>query len=154
MTVQEHIILTSRNVADEFFKYMEEFPEDKLNWKPLDSGQSALSMAREIGITPTWAMMAMSDKPFGEEKADADKDSWKTIAECKAQYDQRFEKWAAFVRSLSEEDLKKTKFLPFNGGRDHTFLELLEYPRWNTTWHLGQIAYIQTLYGDKDMYWA
>jgi hypothetical protein len=27
---------------------------------------------------------------------------------------------------------------------------MLEYPRWNATYHLGQIAFIQTLYGDKE----
>jgi hypothetical protein len=29
---------------------------------------------------------------------------------------------------------------------------MLDYPRWNFNYHLGQIAYIQTHYGDKSLY--
>lgn len=154
MTVQEHVVLTTQKVADEFFRYVEEIPVDKLDWRPLGSGQSALSMAQEIGITPTWAMMTMDDIPFGEGESTDYRKEWKTIEKCNKEFDERFVGWSEFVLGLSEDDLKRTKFLPFNGGRDHTFLELLEYPRWNTTWHMGQVAYIQTLYGDRDMYWV
>ena len=30
--------------------------------------------------------------------------------------------------------------------------EMMDYPRWNFTYHVGQIAYIQTLLGDEKMY--
>ena len=53
---------------------------------------------------------------------------------------------------MPDERLSNTKWLPYNGGRDHTFLEMLDYVRWNCNYHTGQIAYIQTLYGDKEMY--
>ena len=45
--------------------------------------------------------------------------------------------------------------LPFGpGGSMQTFTvaELTEYPRWNANYHQGQIGYIQTLYGDRDMH--
>jgi hypothetical protein len=56
------------------------------------------------------------------------------------------------VLAMPDERLAETKWLPFNGGRDHTYLEMLEYPRWNATYHLGQVAYIQTLYGDREIH--
>jgi hypothetical protein len=31
-------------------------------------------------------------------------------------------------------------------------IEMMDYPRWNFNYHNGQIAYIQTLYGDKEMH--
>ena len=45
--------------------------------------------------------------------------------------------------------------LPFGPGgsmKPFTIAEMADYPRWNFTYHLGQIGYIQTLYGDNAMH--
>ncbi len=75
-----------------------------------------------------------------------------TVDACEAEFNRRFEKVEAFIRAMPDADLAKTKWLPYNGGRDHTFLEMMDYPRWNCMYHLGQIAYIQTQYGDNEIY--
>ena len=31
-------------------------------------------------------------------------------------------------------------------------IEMMDYPRWNFNYHLGQIAFIQMMYGDKEMH--
>ena len=56
------------------------------------------------------------------------------------------------IRNCSDERLKETVWLPYDGGRDFTIQEICEYPRWNADYHLGQISYIQILYGDKEMH--
>ena len=53
---------------------------------------------------------------------------------------------------MPDADLDKKRWLPYDGGRDFTMPEMMDYPRWNFNYHLGQIAYIQTLYGDKEMH--
>jgi hypothetical protein len=37
-------------------------------------------------------------------------------------------------------------------GAKMTFAELLFLNYWNLVYHQGQIAYIQTLYGDREMH--
>jgi len=78
--------------------------------------------------------------------------TWESIAQCKEICQQNLQKLFALFRTISDERLTETKWLPFDGGRDFTVKEMMGYPMWNFTWHAGQIAYVQTLYGDKDMH--
>ena len=118
-------------------------------------GQSALNMCREIAMTPTWAVQVISGTIGSEEDSAAqfaEMKSWASIEECEAQFSARFVAFDELARGLSDDQLAEKRWLPYNGGRDHTFLEMLEYPRWNITYHTGQLAYIQILFGDKNMY--
>lgn len=154
--VQDYIADGAREAADTAFRYAKAVPADKLDWAP-EGGRSVLSMVRELALTPTWTLAAYGqiEAKWDDEAREAqrrEQESWTTVEQCEAEFNRRFADVDAFFRGLSDEDLKKTKWLPYNGGRDHTYLEMMDYPRWNCTYHLGQIAYIQTLYGDKEMY--
>ena len=142
---------------EEVFRYALAVPADRVAWQPLESGQSVLTMARELTKTPDWAYYVLTGaQPESPESAAQDQkaemESWTTVAECEAACRQKLERLYEFYRSMPDSQLAETKWLPFNGGRDHTYAELLDYPRWNFIYHLGQIAYIQTLYGDQDMH--
>ena len=155
MTVQEYIVHSAREAAKLAFRYAEATPPDRLSWSPVDGGRSVLSMCRELALTPTWTLMAFGqgDQQWSAELAAAQRremEQWTTVAQCAEQFERRFAEVERFFLSLTDEDLKRTRWLPHNGGRDHTYLEMMDYPRWNCTYHLGQIAYIQTLYGDRD----
>jgi len=146
-----------RNAQQEVFRYAKTVPDDKVEWKPLEVGQSVLSMCRELAKTPDWAYYVLTGgQPENPETAAAEQqvemESWKTVAQCDEACRQKLERLYALYRQMPDAQLTETKWLPFNGGRDHTFAELLDYPRWNFTYHLGQIAYIQTLYGDNKIY--
>jgi hypothetical protein len=56
------------------------------------------------------------------------------------------------IRAFPESDLNDTIHLPFFGGRDFTFESIMGVFLWNLNYHYGQIAYIQTLYGDHSMH--
>lgn len=157
MRLQDHMIDVIRGAQQEVFRYAKAVPQDKLEWRPLDAGRSVLDMARELAKTPDWARYVLTDaKPAeGTDPAAAQKaemESWKTVEDCERACLEKLEELFEVYRSMPDEQLSQTKWLPFNGGRDHSYAELLDYPRWNFTYHLGQIAYIQTLYGDGEMY--
>jgi len=158
MNLQEHVISTTGAAALEFFRFALVVPADKLEWKPLDSGRSVLDMAREIAKTPDWAGDTISSESAPEWNEDAfaaqklEMETWLTVERCQVECLARLDRFYVLVRSLSDEDLKKTKWLPYDGGRDFTYAEMLDYPRWNFNYHLGQVAYIQTLYGDREMH--
>ena len=156
MRVQDYIADCARDAFDMAFRYARAVPADKLDWAP-EGGRSVLALCRELALTPTWTLSAFRPDPsdWSEEIREAyhrEEQSWTTVEACEAEWKRRFAEVDAFYRGMSDEGLKKTKWLPFNGGRDHTWLEMMDYPRWNATYHLGQIAYIQTLYGDKENY--
>jgi hypothetical protein len=156
MRLQDYIADEARNAAAEAFKYARAVPADRLDWAP-EGGRSVLSICRELAHTPTWCMSAFNADPgkFNPETLNAYKEkekAWTTVEHCEAEFNRAFAEVDAFFRGMSDDDLTKTKWLPFNGGRDHTWLEMTGYPRWNCTYHTGQIAYLQTLYGDKEIY--
>ena len=151
-TIQQHAVLVAREAGLDFFRFATAVPTERLKWQPESgAGQCVLRMASEIALTPLWALSAM-DALTGEHNWTQMREAWKTVNDCKEAFLTHFAQWEVYVLAMSNSKLEETKWLPFNGGRDHTFLELLEYPRWNATYHLGQVAYIQTLYGDKEMH--
>jgi hypothetical protein len=156
MTIQEHVINVAKEAADEAFRYAKAVPADKLNWSPEDKGRTVIDMCREMAKTPDWAYMVLTGaNPMdesGREEQKAEMESWKSVEECHNACKTKLAKLEELYKSMPDEKLSQTRWLPFNGGRDHTFLEMLEYPRWNFTYHLGQIAYIQTLYGNREIY--
>lgn len=155
MTLQEHVVQVTEEAVKEFFRYAHAVPADKLEWKPLNEGQSVLSMTQEIAKTPDWAYDVMTNaKPTDDDRKAQFEEmkTWSTVDQCQCEFENRFSRWADLIVSFPEERFTETVWLPYNGGRDHTFLELFEYPRWNATYHLGQVAYIQTLFGDREMY--
>lgn len=154
MRVQDYIADSARDAAEMAFRYAKATPAKRLEWAP-EGGRSTIDICRELAMTPSWTLYAfgVSDEQWSEEAAEAtrrEQASWTTVEACEAEFKKRFAALDTFFRGLSDADLAKTKWLPYNGGRDHTFLEMMDYPRWNCTYHLGQIGYLQTLLGDTD----
>jgi len=58
----------------------------------------------------------------------------------------------AAMQSLTDDQLQTEVALAFGPGMQVTVQQMLFFPYWNMTYHQGQLAYIQTLYGDREMY--
>jgi len=157
MKIQDYIAHNTREAANEMFRYASAVPKDKLEWSPCEGARSTLSLCQELAMTPTWAYETIEGgKTEWNEEAMAEQTKlmkqWKSVEDCKKQFDERFKKLEDLFRNISDQRLSETKWLPYGGGRDFTVLEMMDYPRWNANYHLGQIAYIQMCYGDKEMH--
>ncbi|MBS1726961.1 MAG: hypothetical protein JST51_09605 [Armatimonadetes bacterium] len=152
MTIQEYLADVTRSAAQEAFRYAKAVPADKLTWEP-DGARSVISLCWEMAMCPTWAQDLIENREEGDSSGGAlDPAQPLSVAEYETECLARVEKLAQLFGTLSDERLKDTKWLPYNGGRDHTVLEMMDYPRWNFNYHLGQIAYVQTMLGDKEMH--
>ena len=160
MKLQDFTIDATREAMDEAFRYAKTVPADKLEWKPMDAGQSVLSMCRELAQCADWTvgLLETGAMDWSEESQAAgfeEAAEWKTAEACETAAKEKLEKFAAYARDYPDAKLKETVDLPFgpNGSmRTFTMGEIMDYPRWNATYHLGQIGYVQTLYGDKGMH--
>jgi|SRR5579862_1678364 len=159
MKFQDYIIDSIQKATDEAFRYAKAVPADKLDWKPLDSGRSVLDQLQEIAQAPDYVTGMLGGKPQGEapsqdnwEKIVAERKQWTTIEDCERAAQLRLDGLFDAIRNTPDEKLGNTQWLPYDGGRDFTFAEIMEYPRWNANYHLGCISYIQMLYGDKEMH--
>lgn len=128
-------------------------PEDKLNWSPLDAGRTVMDQLQECAITAdmflpyfdaSYTPMAKGYEEFG-----AISSQWKTIDECEAKCKELTAKLTAAIEATPAEKMAEVHDLPW--GEKHTLGAIATFHAWNMTYHLGQINYIQTLYGDKEM---
>jgi len=158
MNYQEYMIDATKKAAAEAFRYAKAVPADKLEWKPTDDNRAILDLTRELAMCPIWAVQIIgSDTPpdWSEEAQAAQKaemEKMKTVAECEAQCNSNLDKLSELFGTITDEQLKNTKWLPFDGGRDFTVAEMMDYPRWNFNYHTGQFAYVQMMLGDKEMH--
>ncbi|MBL8066071.1 MAG: hypothetical protein JNM34_09460 [Chthonomonadaceae bacterium] len=158
MKFQDYIVDTTRAAAHETFRYAKAVPADKVEWQPAEGARSVLQQCRELAMCPGWAedILTQDGVPEWNEETMAtiekEQSQWTSVEQCEAECNRRLEKFFAYVQTIKDEDLSKTKWLPFDGGRDFTYMEMMDYPRWNFNYHLGQIGYIQIMYGDKDMH--
>lgn len=158
MRLQDYMIDVTKKAADEAFRYAKSVPADKLDWKPLENGRSVLDQCREMAMCPTWCQEIIDSKErpdYNEETMAAiqkEQEQWTTVEACEAECNRRLTQLFDYFRKMPDARLEETKWLPYDGGRDFTMPEMMDYPRWNFNYHLGQISYVQTLYGDKDMH--
>ncbi len=155
MNFKDYILGSTKQQVSDFFKAVKKVPADKVEWKPLDAGRSVLDQAQEIAMSFTWSADMLQGKVnFSEEAFAADKAKmaeWTTVEECEKQAEERMAAFAELVSEYPDGKMKETIWLPYDGGRDFTMMEIMEYPRWNAGYHEGQVNYIQVLYGDNSM---
>ena len=124
-------------------------PEDKMEWAPAPDARTARALLEEIvmttgfstGLIVTGAMGPMDDAP-----ADSPK---KTLAQLEAEHRAASIELLKTIKEFPDARLQETVDLPWG---TMTMLQIIWYPYWNLMYHWGQIAYIQTMYGDKDMH--
>jgi uncharacterized damage-inducible protein DinB len=120
-------------------------PDDKLNWKPAPTANSAMEIVNHVlgavaWMTPMLQNGAPSDAPPEYEKA-TDRESAKRLLV------QAAENYAAEVVKLNPADLGNIVKLPF---ADFPLARVASMPVIDLVHHHGQIAYIQTLLGDTE----
>lgn len=157
MRLQEFMIEDTRRAMERAFRYAKAVPQNKRDWKPLDTGQTVLDMARELAKCPDWAcdLLAPAEATQTREAGYAEMQGWQSVEECEAACHEKLARYFAVLAQFPDDKLTDTIELPFGPGgspKTYTMAEMMDYPRWNAAYHEGQIAYIQTLYGDRTLY--
>jgi uncharacterized damage-inducible protein DinB len=142
MTDRERLIGLVEWIAKNASHNLNFIPEEKLDWHPAPEAKSALDIAHEIAtsVDAIANLMKTSEyhtnitRPTSREEAQA---AVSAAAEA----------YITTARGLSEERMaENVDFF----GREMTVGKVLELPVIEAAHHHGQIAYIQTLLGDKD----
>ena len=156
MTYQERVIQLTKNACDGLVRAAKAMPEDKLSWKVLDAGRSPIDLLQEVSQSLRYVIPMLNDRkvefdPAKFETIRAERQSWDSIEKCEEVLAKNFELFAEAVRNFPEADLDETLRLPFAGGFDSPYYEIMMYGYWNAVYHLGQTNFIQTLYGNWEM---
>lgn len=155
MKFQEQAAQLTRDAGEALFAAARAMPEDKLNWKTMGEARTPLHMLQECAyylptlapmLTPGGDFMAVAG-PLMEEST-----SWDTLDKVEAAYNRFLPDTLAFIRSVPDEDLGNDVPIPWAEGLTMPVWKVLMSLYWNLVYHQGQINYVQTMYGDKEMY--
>ena len=156
MRVQDLIVRQTQRVLDDVIRSIEALPEEKRDWKPEESARSAMDQLREIAWTPTFYMTLLQPEQGGW---GADHDAIKSQAQQAMSLEDGADmarratgELCNFISAFPDDRLDEDVNLPFGGGMVLTMAEVLGIHYWNLVYHHGQISYIQTLLGDREMH--
>lgn len=149
----QFILTMSENGKDSLIATFKAVPDDKLTWKPLDSGRCALDLFSEAAQIS--AMMARFAETKGEAKPNAElfgqmraeRADW-TKERALEEMDANFELFRTAVTSLSDEELMSPVIMPIRGGMTLPLAGWIMMAYRTYVARFAQINYIQTLYGD------
>lgn len=157
MSFKEELIQMTDKAGQEFLLNVRAMPADKLTWKPLDTGRSALDLLQEVAQSASYVIPILETRQVPDFNPEmftvlmAERQTWDTIEKCEEVMRANHARLFEIIRNFPDEDLQQTVHLPFAGGFDQTMAEIMSYQYWNLSYHLGQVCYIQTLYGDMEM---
>lgn len=146
------LIAATNHAVEMLYEAVRRMPEDKITWKPLDMGRSVLDQLQECATTGDFFLVHLDEshvpKHSSYEESMADRQALDTVDKCYAATKESTARVVAAIASLKPDQLGVKKQLPWG---EFTVGEIAAFHQWNLTYHLGQINYIQTLYGDFEM---
>lgn len=153
-TIQQLASKLNKMAAETLVRNVRAMPHDKVGWQPLEKGRTALSQLQECAIICGFSNHTLTNhtlppdfnEAYGREAAELD-----TLEKTITRLDERAAALAATIEALPDEDLDITVKLPWM-EEPSTLAELMFMNYWNTVYHVGQVSYIQTLYGDTEMH--
>ena len=153
MSLKQYLIDNNNMQSAQFFAAVDKVPADKLDWKPLDNGRSALDIAAEVAMSTTWPMAFMPGAPKFEmsdevmAKYNEEKNTLTTVEACKAKAAAGLAQTNAALEGISDDQLAEAIEVFFSPAPLPRSAALSAFAD-NARYHTGQVNYIQTLYGD------
>lgn len=139
-------------------KALSHVPDDKLDWTPTPTAKSAIRIAAHTAIyAGNFAKMIRDRRlPFGDEIPEfvARNQAAEVAITSKAEMEQVFRKNTdeviAALDTLTPEDVALV--LDTSLGWTVPMTRLMNLPGWHATLHTGQIDFLQTCWGDQEVY--
>jgi len=132
--------------VDSLWRTIKAMPADKLDWRPAEGTRTTREILEELVMTTPFSaelIHTMKVPEMAEQKYPQD------IAELEKMYRASVDDFIKAVREFPEDKLQEKMDLPWGAM---TFFQMITYPYWNLMYHWGQISYLQTMYGDKEMH--
>lgn len=131
-------------------------PDERLNWSPSPTSRTPIQQVAHAACAIGHLADTLDGRPFDVatmEEADRRFRAWEGTFRTREEVLALLEREAcAFVRwldALAPERLGTAVEMPFGVGSAPLSLAIT-LPAAHTRWHLAQLEYIQTIYGDRD----
>jgi uncharacterized damage-inducible protein DinB len=146
--VVSEIVRNTRMSAYFLTQSAESMPDEKFDWVVGEKSRSARQLVQELIVFPDWIKNCINAGGMGAfpERSEFPADRAALMAEFQRVTDE----FCAYIEGMDAASLAKSTPMPWNP--DATAMGLLGYHEWNNTYHLGQLNFIQTCYGDEEMH--
>ena len=159
MKFKDMVIEMTKKAAADLFRSARAMPEDRLAWQPEGQGRSALDILKEcvqMGEAPLFFLGPNGPKeptPDEYKKWQEEQKQWKTIDDCEKAFYEKFDNSIGAFKEINQDNLEKEVDFPFGKpGEKISMAGVMLSTYWQLVYHLGQVNYIQVLYGDKEMH--
>lgn len=158
----EGLVASSKESAMEGMEYfLRNFsfvPDDKLTWTPTPSAKSAIRIAAHTALYAGRFASMMRDRrlPGGDHlaewlaKRDAEEAALTSREEMERVFREGTDEVLAVLESLTPEAIGSS--LDSGLGWSMPMPRLMRLPGWHATLHAGQIDFLQTCWGDQEIY--
>lgn len=158
----ESFVQTCKNAATEgmemFLRNFSYVPDDKLNWSPTPTAKSALRVAAHTALYAgrfarmirERAVPVVTDLAAWEAQVASEELMITTREEVERVFRAGTDEVLSALDTVTPEDLEST--LDSGQGWSMPMRFVVALPGWHATLHTGQIDFIQTCYGDQEIY--
>lgn len=146
------------NGMDLFLRNFSHVPDERLNWSPAPTAKSALRIAAHTAVHQArFAKMIRERQLPSSEGLDELLSKWRAEEEAVTTREEMIEIFRAgtdevlaAIDTLTPEDLGRT--LDSGAGWSVSMTWVINLPGWHASVHTGQIDYLQTCWGDLQIY--
>jgi uncharacterized damage-inducible protein DinB len=142
MDLREIEVKRIEKLSELFLKAARVVPAEKQNWKPMPNGKSAQEILAHLGMANYFfAALLRGSAPPEVKNATNYEEALKLFEASKSQL-------AQAIRSVDPATFNEKRTMPW--GEERTLKDLITSPMPHMAYHWGQIAYLQTLWGDTE----
>ncbi|MBL8059852.1 MAG: DinB family protein [Chthonomonas sp.] len=141
-----------------FLRNFSHVPEDKLHWTPVPTAKSALRVAAHAALyAGRFAAMIRAravPQPESLENWLAEQNAEEIAITTREEMEAAFRKGTAEVLEALDALAPNEVEMSLDSGQGWSMpmTQLMALPGWHATLHLGQIDYLQTCWGDLEIY--
>ncbi len=142
MDLREMEIKRIEKISELLLKAARAVPPEKQNWKPMPTGKSAHEILAHLGMANYFfAALIKGATPAQTGEPKTYDEAIKLFEQSKAELIQT-------IRSVDPAQFTEKRTMPW--GEERSIKDLITSPMPHTAYHWGQIAYLQTLWGDTE----
>ena len=141
-----------------FLRNFSKVPDDRLTWTPTPTAKSAIRIAAHTALHAGRFAQMIRDRALPKvenldqwlAQRNAEEELLTSRAEVEAVFREGTAQVISALESLTPDEIEST--LDSGQGWQMSMIWVMGLPGWHATLHTGQIDYLQTCWGDQEIY--
>lgn len=142
MDLRETEIKRIEKISELLLKAARAVPKEKEDWKPMPTGKSAREILAHLGMANYFFAALLRGTAYTQTSTPH------TYQEALQLFEESKAELIETIRSVDPAQFNERRTMPW--GEERSIKDLITSPMPHIAYHWGQIAYVQTLWGDSE----